>query len=85
VDQGLSHKTRYTETYKRALAAGLQLTRNGVYLGGKRGMKREGKLGSQEKNVAKSRFLIKVQMFKKKVCAYKGGNPSPATPSFLMS
>jgi hypothetical protein len=28
--------------------------------------------------------LFKVRMFNKKVCAYKEGNPSPVTPSFLM-
>ena len=34
--------------------------------------KKRGELGSQEKNGAKSRFLIKAQMFNGK-CAYKGG------------
>lgn len=31
--------------------------------------------------------LLKVRLFnkKKKICAYKEGNPSPVTPSFLMS
>jgi hypothetical protein len=28
--------------------------------------------------------LLKDQMFNKKVCAHKEGNPSPITPSFLM-
>ena len=36
------------------------------------GLKREGKLGGQERNGAKTRFLIKAQMFNGK-CAYKGG------------
>jgi hypothetical protein len=42
-----------------------------VHLGGKLGLKREGKLGGQEKNGAKTRFLIKAQMFNGK-CTYKG-------------
>ena len=43
-----------------------------VHLGGKPGLKREGKLGGREKNGAKSRFLIKAQIFNGK-CAYKVG------------
>ena len=54
------------------LEASLRLTRNGVHLGGKLGLKRQGKLGGGEKNGAKSRLLIKVQMFNGK-CAYKVG------------
>ena len=38
------------------------------HLGGKLGLKREGKLGGREKNGAKTRFLIKAQMFNGK-CA----------------
>jgi hypothetical protein len=53
------------------LEAHLWLTRNGVHLGGKPGLKREGKLGGREKNRAKSSFLIKAQMFNGK-CSYKG-------------
>jgi hypothetical protein len=46
------------------------------------GAEKRGELGSQEKNGAKSRFLIKAQMFNGK-CAYKGGGrPIPAN-SFL--
>jgi hypothetical protein len=35
-------------------------------------MKREGKLGGRERNGAKTRLLIKAQMFNGE-CAYKGG------------
>ena len=58
------------------MEAGLRLTRKEIHLGGKPGLKREGKLGGQEKNGAKSRFLIKAQMFNGK-CAYKVGGVSP--------
>ena len=55
------------------------------HLGGKLGLKREGKLGGREKNGAKTRFLIKAQMFNGE-CSYKGGEgrerPIPAN-SFL--
>ena len=40
------------------------------------GAEKRGKLGSQEKNGAKSRFLIKAQMFNGK-CSYKGGEAHP--------
>ena len=58
------------------MEAGLRLTRKEIHLGGKPGLKREGKLGGREKNGAKSRFLIKAQMFNGK-CAYKVGGVSP--------
>ena len=55
----------------RVLAADLWLTRNMVHLGGRLELK-ERELDGREKNGAKSRFLIKAQMFNGK-CAYKGG------------
>ena len=65
------------------MEAGLRLTRNGVHLGGKPGLKREGKLGGREKNGAKSRFLIKAQMFNGK-CAYKGGGGGAHSSQFIL-
>jgi hypothetical protein len=53
------------------LDTNLQLTRNGVHLGGRLELKKR-ELGSGEKNGAKSKFLIKAQMFNGK-CAYEGG------------
>ena len=49
------------------LRADLPLTRNGVHLGGRLELK-ERELGGREKNGAKSRFLIKAQMFNRKLC-----------------
>ena len=64
------------------MEANVQLTRNGVHLGGRLELK-ERELGGREKNGAKSRFLIKAQMFNGK-CAYKGsggGRPIPTNSS----
>jgi hypothetical protein len=54
----------------RLLEANPRLTWTGFHLGGKPGKKREGNW-AVEKNGAKSRFLIKAQMFNSK-SAYKG-------------
>ena len=45
---------------------------NWVSPGRQTGAEKRGELGGREKNGAKSRFLIKAQMFNGK-CAYKGG------------
>ena len=58
------------------MEAGLRLTIKEVHLGGKPGLKREGKLGRQEKEWSSVNFLIKAQMFNGK-CAYKVGGVSP--------
>ena len=61
------------------MEAGLRLTRKEIHLGGKPGLKREGKLGRQEKEWSSVNFLIKAQMFNGK-CAYKGGGGGPFPP-----
>jgi hypothetical protein len=45
---------------------------NRISPGSQAGAEKRGELGGGEKNGAKSRFLIKAQMFNGK-CAYKGG------------
>ena len=52
---------------------------NWVSPGRQTGAEKRGELGSREKNGAKSRFMIKAQMFNGK-CAYKGGGGGPFPP-----
>jgi hypothetical protein len=63
------------------MEASLQLIRNGVHLGGKPGLKREGKLGGREKNGAKSRFLIKLKCLMANVRIKGRGRPILANSS----
>jgi hypothetical protein len=63
------------------LETDLQLTRNGISPGRQPGDEKRGELGRQERNGAKTNFLIKDQMFNGE-CAYKGeGKPIPANSS----
>jgi hypothetical protein len=56
---------------------------NRVSPGRQAGAEKRGGLGSQEKNGAKSRFLIKAQMFNGK-CAYKGGGGEAHSCQFIL-